>query len=150
SKLLDYPTHVYAGRYKVSPGMSNFDLIKLLRSGKQSPVRLVINKVRTITDMAQLLSSYLEPDSSVFISIFNDSFLLKKSDFNVDDAMCAIIPNTYQFFWNTDAKSTFEKLLKERNKFWTEERRAQADSLGLSPNEVYILASIVEEETNKY
>src|SRR5699024_1681902 len=90
------------------------------------------------------------PDSSAFIAIFNDSLLLKKSDFNVDDAMCAIIPNTYQFFWNTDAKSTFEKLLKERNKFWTEERRAQADSLGLSPNEVYILASIVEEETNKY
>src|SRR5699024_779563 len=109
-----------------------------------------INKVRTKTDMAQLLSSYLEPDSSAFIAILNDSLLLKKSDFNIDDVMCAIIPNTYQFFWNTDAKSTFEKLLKERNKFWTEERRAQADSLGLSPNEVYILASIVEEETNKY
>ncbi len=150
SKLMDYPTHVYAGRYEIRPGMSNFDLIRLLRSGKQSPVRLVINKVRTKEDMAQLLSSYLEPDSNAFMAILNDSVFLKKADFNLDDALCAIIPNTYQFFWNTDAKSTFEKLLKERNKFWTEERRAKADSLGLSPNEVYILASIVEEETNKY
>jgi UPF0755 protein len=60
-----------------------------------------------------------------------------------------VIPNTYQFFWNTSAEGVFKRLNREKEKFWTPERRAEADSLGLSVNEVYILASIVEEETNK-
>src|SRR5699024_3714448 len=41
------------------------------------------------------------------------------------------------------------RFVKENNKFWTAERQEKADSLGLTENEVYILASIVEEETNK-
>ncbi len=149
ARFLDYPNRVRAGKYRLKSGMSNFDMIRLLRSGKQTPVRLIINKERTKEDMAQLLAENLEPDSASFMALFTDSSFLAEYGFTTHTAMCAIIPNTYQFFWDTDAKATFDRLAEERDKFWTKQRRAAADSLGLTPNEVYVLASIVEEETNK-
>ncbi len=149
AKAMNYPEHIYAGKYKLTSDMSNFDLVRLLHSGKQTPVRLVINKERTKADVAQFLSSKLAPDSIAFMKIFEDSAFLRHNDFNRENAICAIIPNTYQFFWNTDAQETYKRLVKERNTFWNASRRDAADSLGLRPNEVYILASIVEEETNQ-
>ncbi len=146
--LLDYPGNVKAGKYKLKPEMSNLALVRLLRSGKQTPVRLVINKERTKRDMAQLLSGKLEPDSAAFMQVFKDSAFLKELGFDRSTALCAIIPNTYQFFWNTDARATYKRLATERDKFWTKKRRAEADSLHLTPDKVYILASIVEEESN--
>lgn len=147
--FLDYPQKVIAGKYQLKQGMNNFELVKLLRSGRQTPVRLIINKERTKADIAQLLATKLEPDSAAFMAIFQDTAFLKKMGYDTNTVVCAVIPNTYQFFWDTDAKATFERLAKERDKFWTEDRRAFADSIGLSPNEIYILASIIEEETTK-
>lgn len=149
ARFLDYPHHVRPGKYRLKERMNNFELVSLLRSGRQTPVRLVIIKERTKADMAQLLAEKLEPDSAAFIAIFNDSVFLKNYGYNMNTAMCAIIPNTYQFFWDTDPEATFKRLAAERDKFWTAERRSIADSIGLRPNEVYILASIVDEETNK-
>ena len=147
--LLDYPNRVIAGRYRLTEGMSNFELIRLLRSGRQIPVRLVINKERTAADMARLLSRELEPDSAAFMALFNDSVYLKQYQRNPYTALCGIIPNTYQFFWNTSATATLERLSEEADKFWNAQRQAAADSLGLDEQQVYILASIIEEESNK-
>lgn len=146
--MLDYPGNVKAGKYKLKSDMSNLALVRLLRSGRQTPVRLIINKERTKPDMARFLSSRLEPDSAAFMMIFNDSSFLQELGFTRATALCAIIPNTYQFFWNTDARATYKRLASERDKFWTKKRRSEADSLHLTLNQVYILASIVEEESN--
>lgn len=149
ARLLHYPDHVLAGKYKIDAGMSNFAIVRLLRSGQQTPVRVVINKERTKSGLAALLDRYLEPDSAAFMALLNNETYLDQYKLDTNTAMCAVIPNTYQFFWNTSAKNAFKRLKKERDKFWTPEREAEADSLGLTPNQVYILASIVEEETNK-
>src|SRR5688572_30004206 len=39
-------------------------------------------------------------------------------------------------------------MLKEYEKFWTEEKKAKDEKIGLTPEEVYTLASIIEKETN--
>jgi UPF0755 protein len=36
-----------AGRYEIKKGMSLFDIVRLLRNGRQTPVNLVITKLRT-------------------------------------------------------------------------------------------------------
>jgi UPF0755 protein len=52
-------------------------------------------------------------------------------------------------YWNTDAQGFVNRMLKEHEAFWSKDnRRAKARALGLSETEVYILASIVERETN--
>lgn len=149
AKKLNYPTHVHAGKYNIKAGMSNLDIIRLLRSGKQIPVDLIIIKLRTKADFASFVSKRLEPDSATIMALLTDQVYLRQFGLDTNTALCAIIPNTYEFFWNTSAEDIFKRLEKEKERFWNDKRTAEADSLGLTPKEVYIMASIIEEETNK-
>ena len=57
------------------------------------------------------------------------------------------IPNTYEVYWNMSADAFMKRMQKEHAAFWNKERRGKAANIGLSPEEVATLASIVEEET---
>jgi len=149
ARQLDYPSHVHAGKYRIRAHMSNLEIIRLLRSGRQTPVKLIINKFRTKAEFAGFVAARLEPDSVTMATLLNDEVYLRQFGLDTNTAFCAVLPNTYEFFWNTRAEDVFARLNKEKEKFWTPGRRAEADSIGLSENQVYILASIVEEETTK-
>src|SRR5690625_4639926 len=72
---------------------------------------------------------------------------LQEKGFGGEILISLIIPNTYQMFWNISCGSLVDRLIREHEKFWTRERLDRADSIGLSPAEVYTLASIVDRET---
>jgi len=146
---LKYPKAVRAGRYEISKGMSLFSLLRMLRAGKQSPVQLVITKLRTPEDLAQKIAANFECDSLSVISILNNEDSLLKYGLNPNTVMTAVIPNTYSILWNTPASRIFKKLFTEKEKFWNRERMAKAAALNMTPEQVYTMASIVEEETNK-
>lgn len=150
ARRLEYPSRVKAGRYEIKKGMSNLDIVRILRSGRQAPVRLVINKLRTKEDFVRLISRNLEADSLTMKALLADPVYLRQFGLDTNTVMSAVIPNTYEFFWNTSAVNVFEKLEDNFEKFWTTERKAKATALGLSRTEVITLASIVEEETNRH
>jgi len=149
AKLLGLPQHLHPGRYHILPGMSNFEIVKLLRSGKQSSVKLIINKLRTSGDFISLLSQNLECDSTSVANLIHDADYLKQFDLDTATYMCALMPDTYEFFWNTTADKVFRKIEKNYSRFWTPTRSKQARDLGLSNIQVITIASIIEEETNK-
>jgi UPF0755 protein len=144
-----YPERVLPGRYKIEQGMNNVELVKMLASGRQEPVRLVINKFRNKYDLFGAVARRLEADSTRLAQLFTDDKLMRKHGFNEENSLAMIIPNTYEFWWNTSAMEFMEKMLKEHAVFWTAERKEKARRLGLQPAEVMTLASIVEEETNQ-
>ena len=148
AKQAKYPSMVKAGKYRISKGMSNFEIIRMLRSGRQTPVKLVINKLRTKKDFIRYVSANLEADSLVLQQMLNDNVYLSQFGLDSNTAMVAIMPDTYEFWWNTNADKVYRKFEKYYAKFWTAERKSKAQQLGLSPVEVTILASILEEETN--
>jgi UPF0755 protein len=148
AKWLDYDKMVKPGRYRITNGMSITGLVRMLRSGRQAPVNLVITKLRTKEDLAKKLAANFEPDSITAIRFLNNNDSLEKYGLDSNTVMAAVIPNTYTLKWNNTVGSVFKKLFNEQQSFWTKERRSLASSLGLSPTEVYTLASIVEEETN--
>lgn len=150
AKRLDYPARVKAGRYEIKKGMSNLDIVRILRSGRQAPVRLVINKLRTKEDFIHLVSRNMEADSATMEAIMEDGVYLRQFGLDTNTVMCVVVPNTYEFYWNTSAGKVFEKLENAYEAFWTNERKAKATALGLSRTEVITLASIVEEETNRH
>lgn len=145
----NYHNHVKPGRYKIAQGMSNNQLVNLLRSGRQVPVRLVFNKVRTKERFAGIIAEQIEADSLTILRLLNNERFLKTYNFNKYTAMCMFIPNTYEFYWNTSAKAFIERMYNEYERFWTDERLRKAEQLKLSQCEVIIMASIVEEETTK-
>jgi UPF0755 protein len=149
SKRLSYPAKVKAGRYEIKAGMSVFNLVRILRSGNQSPVNLIITKLRTKEDLAQKIAANFETDSLSVISFLNNNDSLQKYNLDSSTVMTAVIPNTYSFLWNTPASKIFKKLYSDYEKFWNEERRKKAEALHMTPQQVYTMASIVEEETTK-
>jgi UPF0755 protein len=148
ARRLGYPKLVKAGKYQIKKGMGNYPIVHILRSGKQTPVKLVLNKLRTKEDIIQKLCSSLEIDSSELQSLLRDSTFLTTYGIDSNQVQVIIIPDTYQFFWNTGAKKAIEKIAKNHSKFWTNDRKEKAASLKLSIPQVVTLASIVEEESN--
>ena len=149
AKQAKYTNAVKAGRYEIKNGMSLFSLVRMLRSGKQAPVNLVITKLRTREDLAAKIAANFECDSASVMNILTNEDSLRRYGLNENTAMTAVIPNTYSIPWNTAAVKIFKKLFTEKEKFWNEERMKKAAALNFTPEQVYTLASIVDEETNK-
>lgn len=143
------PKYIKPGKYKVGDDVSIYQLIKKLRSGRQEPLDLVITKLRTKEDLARKIGRIFELDSLAAIHFMDNSDSLLAYNVDTQSVLTTVIPNTYRYLWTSDMHTIFKKLFREEEKFWNEERKQKAERLQLSPKEVYILASIVEEETNK-
>ncbi len=150
ASLLGYHNDIKPGRYLLEPGMSNFALLRNLNGGRQYPVQLVVPTRRSLDDLAGKLTRGLKLTRYELLVKLNDEQFLKDSlGLSPDDRMVLFVPNTYEVYWNTSAEELLLRLKKERDKFWTEERLAKAKKPGLTPKEVSVIASIVEEETRK-
>jgi len=137
-----------SGKYIIKGGWSNKQLISKLRSGNQDPIKVTINNVREIENLSAKFSSYLEIDSSELLRAILSDSILKKHDADVGNIMTLFIPNTYEFWWDAQPKEIVSRMTKEHEKFWSKnDRKEKAEQLGMTPREVYILASIVEKET---
>ena len=148
AKRMKYDRSVKPGRYEIKKGMSLFELVRMLRNGNQSPVNMVITKLRTKEDLARRAGSLFEFDSLQMINFLNNNDSLSKYDVDSNTVMTAVFPDTYTYFWNSTPQKVFQKLFAESEKFWTEERKQKASEHGLTTKKSYILASIIEEETN--
>ncbi len=144
--LLQYSKHVHPGRYQVSE-IGSLRLLRNLRGGRQAPVKLVIPVVHTIDNLAARLSEQLESDSATLAQAFKNEALLRPLDVDTATTACLFIPNTYEVYWNITPKQLLERMKKEHDSFWTPARRQQASAAGLTPDEAYTLASIVEQES---
>lgn len=149
SKKRKYDQKIYPGRYKITNGMSNNRLVEILRTGTQTPVKLVFNPMRGKERFAGLIGRQLEADSVALLEMLNNPDIAAKYGFSLEAFPSMFVPNTYEFFWNTSAEKFLDKMKKEYDRFWNDSRKAKANALGLSPAEVVTLSSIVEEETVK-
>lgn len=147
AKQKEYDKYVKPGRYKIRNGLSNNELINMLRLGKQDPVMVVFNNVRTLDQVAGKVSRYFEQDSAEFAAYFADNELATIYGFEQTVFTSMFIPNTYEFFWTTTPEAFTERMNKEYEKFWDGERDRRAKRMKMSRSEVVTLASIVDEET---
>ncbi len=145
----NYPNHIRSGKYKLSPGMGNNELVNLLRSGQQTPVMLTFTNIRTKEQLAGVVSRHLEADSMSILNKLNDPEVMAEYGFTTEQAKLMFVPNTYEFFWNTSARQLLNRMKREYDRFWNDKRTQQAEEINMSPVEVGILASIVQLETNK-
>ena len=134
------------GSYVVAPGEQAIRVSRAIMAGRQTPVRLTYNNLRTLGQLAARVAEVLECDSASFVAAC-DSILPEAGFRHTEQYPAAFLPDTYD--WTTDAADVVSKLLATRSSFWNDTRRAKASELGLTPVEVATLASIVEEETNK-
>lgn len=146
AKLKKY-RKVKGGKYTLSQGMNTNELVNLLRSGKQIPLKLTFNNQHRLEDLAGRISKQIEADSISLLSAFKEEQFLKDNGFTLTTALGMYIPNSYQCYWNTSAEKFRGKMLKEYNRFWTVKRKELAKKQQLTPQQVISLAAIVQKET---
>jgi len=147
ARQLKYKT-IKPGKYELRNGMSILSLVRILKNDRQSPVNLVIIKFRTREEFAKRIGKEFETDSLKMISFLTNPDSLQHYGLDTNTWACAIIPDTYTYFWNTTPSKIFSKLNSASQKFWADERKRKALNHNLTPVQVYTLASIIEEETN--
>ncbi|MDE6301578.1 MAG: endolytic transglycosylase MltG [Muribaculaceae bacterium] len=137
------------GSYLVEPGTKLVEVAKNIAGGRQTPVSVTINNVRTLDQLTKLLSSKLEVSQSELKQALQDR-LGDRDDFGATATFpAAVLPDTYEFYWTDTADHVVNKLVQTRDKFWNADRLSKASKLGLTPVQVATIASIVEEESNK-
>ncbi len=141
--------NIHPGKYKIEQGMNNYEIVKLLKSGKQEVVKVVINKLRKKEHIARHLAKKVSTDSASFMKLFADSSFLNKYGINTNEVQCIVMPYTYDVYWNSTPVEIFDKMHKAYKRFWNESRKEKAAKLKLSQAEVITIASIVDEETIK-
>lgn len=148
AKRKGYIANIKAGKYALKKGMNNNEIINTLRSAN-IPVQVSFNNQESLALLAGRIAEQIEADSLSLLQTFNDPSFLEETKFDDDTKLAMYIPNTYEFFWNTDAESFRDRMRTEYDRFWNDERIQKAENLGLSPNEVISLAAVVQKETAK-
>ena len=148
AKTKKYLENIKAGRFIIYKGDGNNNIINSLRS-KNIPLNITFNNIQTIQEFSGYISKKIEADSMSLIESFADKNFLKSLNLSQESVLSLFLPNTYEFFWNTSADNFREKMVREFNNFWNENRIEKAKKIGLNPVEVSVLASIVQKETPK-
>ena len=128
--------------------MSNNDLVNLLRSGNQTPVKVSFNNQDSLEKLAGRIAAQIEPDSIQLLNVFKDERFWVENNFSKATALSMFIPNSYELYWTTSASAFQNRMLKEYQNFWNKSRLEKATNLDLTPSEVITLASIVQKETS--
>lgn len=139
--------NVPPGKYRILSGMSNRELIKMLRSGDQAPQEVVLNNVRNLEEMAGKASRYFETDSLTFLRYLSDPEIFRPLGYTRENFISMFIPNTYHMFWTDKPEKFVKRMKKEFDKFWTEDKIARVKKNNLNLIDAYTVASIVEKES---
>lgn len=146
AEKMNLKNHVHGGHYLLPKGINTLDLIRKFRSGLQTPVKVVLNNVNFKQDLAKRFAEQLELDETIILSFLEDTVALANYGFTNDIVLCFFIPNTYEFYWNASLDNLINRMKKEHTNFWNNNRITKAKEKGLTPNQTFILASIVEKE----
>jgi UPF0755 protein len=148
-KLFQVDQKAKPGKYLVKRATSLLNIIRMLRNNQQATVKFILNRVRTRAELAKLVSNTFSMDSLECITYFNSNDSLAAFDTDTTQLLTLFIPNTYEMYWSTPLPKLLKKMKEEQKRFWSlNDRLLKASQKGLSTNEIYTLASIVDEETN--
>ena len=136
-----YPTNIHTGRYAIRPGENVYHVFSRLYRGYQEPINLTVGSVRTLDRLARSVGKQLMIDSTEIAGLMNDSAFQQKLGYTKETMPCLFIPETYQVYWDMNAEEFFERMQKEHQKFWNQERLDKANAIGMTPTEVCTLAS---------
>lgn len=140
---------VQPGKYTARKGQTIYQTARQLKNSRKSIVRLVINRLRLKEDFAHLIDKQFIIDSASVMQFIQSNDSLQAFDVDTTGFFTMILPDTYEYYRNSSMRVILSKLRTQSERFWLQnDRLKKAAELSLTPREIYILASVVEEETN--
>lgn len=151
SKVKGYDGKYQAGTYALAPSMTLSEIAEIIISGKTNNITFTIPEGYTIYQMADKLSEEGIVDREKFVSLLTDGNF--SYDF-LSDAQSGknhlegyLFPETYTVKFGADEETIINTMLNQFDTVFTEEFKARAEELGYSLNEIMVIASIIERET---
>lgn len=146
----DVVSRIKPGRYVIEPSFTSIYVARMLKMGWQTPQNLTLSgTIRTKERLARKISAQMMVDSASVDAALNDEEFLSGYGFTPENVFALFLPDTYQMYWTASVKEIFDRMKKEYDRFWNEERLAKAAGQKLTPMQVSVLASIVSGETLK-
>jgi UPF0755 protein len=143
---------IAAGKYVISPEypithlINGFKLNALGNGNAEVEVDVTFNHCRDIYDLAGKVARHIEADSTTLANYLSNKEVRQALGFSEETFPALFIPDTYRFYWDTEAEEFVERMAAEFKAFWTEKRKAKAAALKLTQSQVVTLASIVYKE----
>jgi len=147
ARITGYDEEIKPGRYILMKNMTNLMALRVLRSGKQEPVRITFNNVRLPRDLAEKITKNIGMKPEEFEAALIAFAMHNDYGFTKDNVMVMFIPNTYEVYYNVTPEALIKKMHDEYEHYWNAERTEKAKKTGFTPIEVSILASIVQAES---
>jgi UPF0755 protein len=149
ARLMKYDTRIKPGRYLLKRNMNNQQAVYALTSGRTEEVKVIFTHVRLISDLGERITANIGVTNKEFYDALDKFIVNNEEGFTQENILTMFIPNTYMVYFNVIPDDLINRFNKEYHRFWTVERLDKARSLGLTPIEVSILASIVQAEISE-
>ena len=148
SRVLAEVKTMEVGHYRIDSTCSSMYVARMLSKGWQTPVNLTLSgAIRTPAVLARKIGAQMLADSASMAQLLYSDDSLAVYGIDSKQLFTLIIPDTYQMRWTDSSRAILDRLVKERNAWWTPERKEAARKQGLTEQEVSTLASIVSGET---
>jgi UPF0755 protein len=149
ARLKGFDKKIQPGRYMLRRNMTNLAAINAMMSGRNEAVNVTFTNVRLLTELNEKITKNIGVTTEEFDDALNGFIRNNQEGFTKENILAMFIPNTYQVYYNVIPEDLINRFHEEYLKFWSDERKAKAKEVGLTPIEVSILASIVQAEVVK-
>ncbi len=137
------------GAYAITADDSPLSAARKIRNKQQTPVKVTFNNIRLKQQFADRVAKKLLMTENDIMAILNDSAECAKFGKTPLTIVNMLLPDSYECWWDSSPKQLMNTMHHYYEQFWNGKRDAKAKTLGLSRDQIQIIASIVEEETSK-
>lgn len=149
AKATGWGDQIKAGHYEFETGVSNRDIIDVLRRGLQEPVHVRIPAGTRKERMIRSMASEMEFSEQDLWDVLHDPAFAMELGTDTTHLWASMVPDTYFFYWLTEPEDVVRRVRDRYDGLIA----AAKDSLGTLPmdmnaDEVVRLAGIVEWESS--
>lgn len=137
------------GAYRIDEGESPLSAAKRILRGAQTPQTITINGVRDFRSFIPIIANRFSFPADSLIKLVESKEFMSEYGLEIfDEVPILFLNDSYEFYWTDSPEHVVRKIATNYRQFWNKERLAKCESLGVTPKQLSIIASIVDEETN--
>jgi len=135
-----------AGRYAFRKHSSVRTTLKTLVEGKSLSISVTIPEGYTLNEIAELFEREVGINKEEFLSLAHDTSYIRKWGFKAKSLEGFLYPDTYLIYYGIDPVQITEAMVSRFFEIFSDEFKQRSQDMGLSMEDVIILASIIEKE----
>ncbi|MBW3534326.1 MAG: endolytic transglycosylase MltG [Gemmatimonadetes bacterium] len=140
---------VRAGTYRLRPGEAWSRIVETLTEGRVVTSTMTIPEGWTLRQMAPRIAQITRLPADTVLRRLTADTASERWEVPGPGLEGYLFPDTYRFAPGTSLDRVVATMTDRYRAYWTEERRARLDSLGMSEREAVTLASIVQAEARR-